>query len=98
LSGDQRGEQGKDPLRAPGGAPKQPLESIGTRKLGQMSKRKNDTSFVGAINRCRYQVISDALAITSGNICQAAKLLKMHRNTLSRWIVTLKIDYQRDVA
>lgn len=54
---------------------------------------ENDILFEDAVNEFEKRFIKKILEKNNGNLCKAAKDLHIHRNTLSRKIVALKLDH-----
>jgi transcriptional regulator with GAF, ATPase, and Fis domain len=54
-------------------------------------------SFEDEINAKRRKIIEEALLTTSGNISQAAKILKLHRNNVVRWMQVLGIKSKNEI-
>jgi len=68
---------------------KEMLEAIAAEML------EREVRLEDALEEFEKQFIRAALARNSGNRCKAAKLLRMHRNTLGRKIVQYKIKWNR---
>ena len=60
--------------------------------VGQMIER--GILFDEAVDEFQKRFIKRALERTEGNQCRAAKLLGIHRNTLSRKISVFKLDHR----
>lgn len=55
---------------------------------------EKDIYFEEALGEFQRRFIKNILERTNGNLSKAAKALGIHRNTLSRKIVTLGLDHQ----
>ena len=55
---------------------------------------ENDILFEDAVSEFEKRFIRKVLDKNNGNLSKTAKDLRIHRNTLSRKIATLKLDHQ----
>jgi transcriptional regulator with PAS, ATPase and Fis domain len=55
---------------------------------------EHDILFEDAVGEFQKRFIRKVLDKNNGNLSKAAKVLRIHRNTLSRKIVALKLDHQ----
>ena len=55
---------------------------------------ENDILFEDALSEFEKRFIRKVLEKNNGNLSKAAKILRIHRNTLSRKIAVLNLDHQ----
>jgi transcriptional regulator with PAS, ATPase and Fis domain len=55
---------------------------------------EHDILFEDAVGEFEKRFIRKVLEKNNGNLSKAAKALRIHRNTLSRKVATLKLDHQ----
>ena len=55
---------------------------------------EHDILFADAVGEFEKRFIRKVLDKSNGNLSKAAKVLRIHRNTLSRKIAALKLDHQ----
>jgi transcriptional regulator with PAS, ATPase and Fis domain len=55
---------------------------------------EHDILFEDAVGEFEKRFIRKVLDKNNGNLSKAAKVLRIHRNTLSRKITALKLDHQ----